>query len=166
MVQQQKQSSSAVKPRSPEVAECGNEVVTQSFGAKQATRVLVAEDDDAARIALAYILQSAGFQVRQAKNGFEALAEAAQGVDAILLDIQMPMLDGIGTLHELRKNPQTAKAAVIILTSHASRDYVLKCAKLGAEGFVVKQTMELEGLVAKIHAAMLLRQARDSLAAP
>ncbi|MGE5611817.1 MAG: response regulator [Bacillota bacterium] len=150
--------------RLSEVAASGKSGATPSE-AQPPLRVLLAEDDDAARIALAYILQSVGFQVRQAKNGLEALAEAARGQDVILLDIQMPMLDGIRTLQGLRNNPDTANAAVIILTSHASRDCVLKCAQMGADGFVVKQTMELDVLVEKIHAAIQSRQARLASAA-
>ncbi len=68
------------------------------------TRILVAEDDGMVRRLLAAILEKEGHRILQAENGVEALKLIdSEPVDAIVLDLLMPVMDGLKFLHELRQ---------------------------------------------------------------
>ncbi|MBW3533794.1 MAG: response regulator [Gemmatimonadetes bacterium] len=80
-------------------------------------RVLVVDDDDDARTFLVRHLEEAGLQVRAAANGEEAmLAVEREAPDAIVLDMVMPVMDGLGFLDRLRENPYYAGLPVIVVT--------------------------------------------------
>ena len=81
------------------------------------TRVLVAEDDAMVRRLLATILEKGGYQVVQAGDGAEALHRLdEQAVDAIVLDLLMPVMDGLRFLHELRE-ARGLDVPVLVLTA-------------------------------------------------
>lgn len=81
-------------------------------------RVLVIDDDDAARYVLHQFLTSAGFSVEEASGGRDGLERARrQAPDAIVLDLQMPDLDGYAVLEELHADPGTRDIPVVIVTS-------------------------------------------------
>lgn len=82
-------------------------------------RLLVVDDDDAIREVLEIALGIVGgFQVRTASSGAECL-ELARSVqlDAILLDVMMPSMDGFATLQHLRRDPLTDEIPVILMTA-------------------------------------------------
>lgn len=86
-------------------------------------RILVAEDDLPSRELLVEILSGWGYEVIQACNGKEALQKIEETrPDLVLLDIQMPELDGFGVLRRLRENPRFAALPVVALTAYAMRE--------------------------------------------
>lgn len=88
-----------------------------------------------------------------AANGEEGLALAeSENPDLILLDITMPVMDGITMLHRLRGEAATRKIPVIMLTAESSRDTVAHMAKLGVRDYVVKpfKEEELAGRVRRV----------------
>jgi DNA-binding NarL/FixJ family response regulator len=102
-------------------------------------RVLVADDDVETRMAIAQIVDTdaALTVVAQAGDGREAVAQVfKRTVDVVLLDIRMPVLDGLSALSELRRHPNAAR--VIMLTTFGEAQYVRKAISLGADGFLLK----------------------------
>jgi signal transduction histidine kinase/CheY-like chemotaxis protein/HPt (histidine-containing phosphotransfer) domain-containing protein len=83
-------------------------------------RVLVAEDNAINREVARELLRMAGLEVGEANNGLEALEQLELGIfDAVLMDVQMPELDGIETVRRIRNQPHLQKLPVIATTAHA-----------------------------------------------
>jgi molybdopterin adenylyltransferase len=102
-------------------------------------RILVADDDPDIVEAIRVNLETAGFEVHVAYNGFEAM-EQARAVEpaVILLDVMMPGLDGFEVCRELRADPRTQDAAIVFLTAKtATRDEAMGLIA-GADDYVVK----------------------------
>lgn len=102
-------------------------------------RLGIVDDDPMVRTGLAFILGGEDdIEVAwQAGDGAEALeALGREPVDVVLLDIRMPVLDGLATLTALADWPRRPK--VIVLTTFNTDDYVLRALKLGADGFLLK----------------------------
>src|SRR3990172_6895825 len=99
--------------------------------------LLVSEDDDAARTALAGLLGLAGYGVRAAAGGAEALAElSGASVDAVLLDLVMPEPDGFEVLRRLRD--RDPRLPVIVLSALSETEDVVRAMKLGATDYLAK----------------------------
>src|SRR3954447_6058730 len=120
--------------------------------------VLNVDDSDAGRLAISHILRQAGFEVREARNGREALALAAEQPDLILLDVNLPDLDGFEVGARLKADPATAPIPLVYLSGAfvTSEDRVrgLEC---GADGYLTKPAAPRE-LVAYLHALLRARQ--------
>jgi CheY-like chemotaxis protein len=86
-----------------------------------ASRVLIVEDNEATREALALLLQSAGYTTAEADNGKSALAflHTHPPPRLILLDMAMPVMDGWEFLRERRKEPDLARVPVVLFTATA-----------------------------------------------
>ncbi len=83
-------------------------------------RILVADDEPDMRALLADLLEEAGHQVDQAENGQVAVQQAQSNPpDLVLLDVLMPMMDGLQALRRIRDNPATENLPVILLTAFA-----------------------------------------------
>ncbi len=108
-------------------------------------RMLLAEDNELNQQVAVELLESEGFVVSVAGNGLEALAmikEAAAGgrpFDAVLMDIQMPEMDGYQAVAEIRKlDPPAGDAPVIAMTAHVMESEKQKCFQAGMNDFVTK----------------------------
>jgi CheY-like chemotaxis protein len=85
------------------------------------TRVLVAEDYDDARDVMSMVLQSAGFEVFEARDGIEALQSArANKPSIIVMDMFMPNMDGLTATRALRDEPDLRRIPVIAQTAQPS----------------------------------------------
>jgi CheY-like chemotaxis protein len=83
-------------------------------------RILVAEDRPASLELIRMVLESAGYEVIEAVDGQEAVDKAAGNkIDLVLLDLQMPKIDGFGVLARLRKDPRFATTPIVALTASA-----------------------------------------------
>jgi two-component system, NarL family, response regulator NreC len=102
------------------------------------TRLLLADDHALVRQGLKAFLEKQGFQVAcEASNGQEAVQAAAKArPDVAILDISMPMLNGIDAARELKKS--SSKAKVILLTKHDEDHYVTEALRAGVSGYVLK----------------------------
>src|SRR5262249_26713373 len=92
---------------------------TAAPGATKRARplVLLVEDSEDTRQLYAMILEDEGMDVREAKNGSEALALAAElRPDVILMDLTLPVLDGREATRRLKRDPRTAAIPVVALT--------------------------------------------------
>jgi DNA-binding NarL/FixJ family response regulator len=103
-----------------------------------ATRVLLADDHALIRQGLKALLEKHGFQVAgEASNGQEALRVAATArPDVAIVDIRMPVLNGVDAARELKKS--SPKTKVILLTQHDEDQYVTEALRAGVKGYVLK----------------------------
>jgi DNA-binding NtrC family response regulator len=117
----------------------------------KAKRVLIVEDEDNTRFALARLLVREGFIVDCVSNGCEALNFLCrQSVNLIVTDIKMPQMDGITFLRELNK--KFPKSNVIMITAYGGVDSYLEAMNLGAFEYINKpvQIEELKMVMNKI----------------
>lgn len=103
-------------------------------------KILIVDDEAHVRKFVGLIVRGLGEPVVvEASDGKEALARyAAETPDLVLLDVNMPVLDGVHTLAALLK--QDAKAKIVMLTSLANRQTIEKCLNGGAAGYIRKDT--------------------------
>ena len=119
-------------------------------------KVLVVDDVAANRELLQGHLDDLGYDVREAKDGVEALeAVAADEPDLILLDIDMPRLDGIAVCERLKSHPVRRLIPIVILTASNDRDTKLRGIAAGADDYLSKPFDSKELL---IRTKVLLRQ--------
>jgi DNA-binding response OmpR family regulator len=114
--------------------------------------VLVTDDDDSMRAFLDATLRRAGMDTILAANGREALAHL-QGlpVDVVLLDMHMPVLGGLATLHEIRKSERLRTLPVILVTGSVEEADRIGGLDSGADDYLAKPVAASE-LVARIRA--------------
>ena len=102
-------------------------------------RILVVEDQADNRQILNDLLTSAGYEIVHAENGEEALAAAAaQRPDLILMDIQMPVMDGYGATRLIKADPALKAIPVIAVTSYALSGDEEKARTAGCDGYIAK----------------------------
>jgi CheY-like chemotaxis protein len=110
-------------------------------GAKKGGRqtVLLVEDEDALRLVLRDLLEREGYSVIEARDGVQALDEIDRAApDALVLDINLPRLDGYQVLTHLRARPATASLPVLVLTARGDEDSEVKVFESGANDFITK----------------------------
>lgn len=106
-------------------------------------RVLVVDDQDLVREGFAVMLSLCDDieVVGQASDGSEALAVAIhERPDVVLMDIRMPVMDGLEATRRLGADSRTASCKVVILTTFDLDEYVFEALRLGASGFLLKDT--------------------------
>ena len=102
-------------------------------------RILVVDDNQTGRDVVATYLRRRGYRVDVAANGYEAIAQATRLVPSlILMDIQMPDMDGIEAMKRLRANPTLAQVPIIALTALAMQGDRERCLEAGADLYVSK----------------------------
>tara|TARA_R110000787_G_scaffold42591_2_gene104757 strand:- start:52 stop:441 length:390 start_codon:yes stop_codon:yes gene_type:complete len=116
-------------------------------------KILVVDDQRAVRAMIRSSLQGLGInQVIEAEDGVQALdLLSTSRRHLIISDLNMPHLDGLGLLRAVRQNPETAKTAFIMLTSHADTELVKKAVELGVNNYIIKP-FTVESLHRKITA--------------
>jgi chemosensory pili system protein ChpA (sensor histidine kinase/response regulator) len=113
--------------------------------------VMVVDDSLTVRKVSARSLSRAGFEVMAAKDGIEALEQLAQHrPDLMLVDIEMPRMDGYDLIRELRSDSRYRDIPVIVVTSRAGEKHREKAFALGANDYLSKPYQE-EELLARIH---------------
>jgi chemosensory pili system protein ChpA (sensor histidine kinase/response regulator) len=109
--------------------------------------VLIVDDSPSVRRIVSGQLREAGFTAPTAKDGLDALdilQRADQLPDALLLDVEMPRMDGYELLSTLRANPAYRHLPVVMLTSRAGDKHRRKAMELGATGYLVKPYQPVE----------------------
>lgn len=112
-------------------------------------KVLIVEDEFDARELYVEILGVNGFDVIGAEDGDKALKALSLGqYDLVLLDIVMPIKDGVQTLAELKEDPVKFGTPKVIMLSNIGGDLAIdKAMELGADGYILKSEVEPEELV-------------------
>ena len=112
--------------------------------------VLAVDDSPSIRTLVSHVLAQAGFNVVLAEDGLDALAHAREKpFDLVLTDINMPNLDGIGLIKELRELPTYKFVPLLVLTTESGTEMKMRGKAAGATGWIVKP-FEPEQLVATI----------------
>ncbi len=146
-----------VVTRSPQDAS-GLHMVTQPPVVRTG-HVLVVDDSPSVRRVVSGMLKSHGWEVQTARDGVEALeAIARQAPVAVLLDIEMPRMDGYELMATIRSQPQYRHLPLIVLTSRSAAKHQQRASQLGADDYVVKPYQDDE-LLAKIDALIRSKSA-------
>ncbi len=104
-----------------------------------ACKVLLVDDEDSLRKVMKDLLERDGYLVTEARDGVQALDQVDRvGPDIIVLDLNLPGLDGYGVLSHLRSRPATASIPVIVLTAKGDEDNEVRVFELGADDFLTK----------------------------
>jgi CheY-like chemotaxis protein len=128
-----------------------------STGTDGKPRVLVADDDPQMRRLIRSVLERDGYEITEVADGLDALEQVeSHPFDLMLLDIDMPRLDGLGVLEELRARIKTSGVPVIVLTARTD-DTEVRVLDLGAQDFLAKP-VQPNSLQARVKA--VLRRAK------
>jgi signal transduction histidine kinase/CheY-like chemotaxis protein/CHASE3 domain sensor protein len=123
-------------------------------------RILVVEDDVRNVYSLTSILEPRGARVQIARNGREAIqaieesfGKGGNGIDLVLMDVMMPIMDGLTATQQIRKNPDWKKLPIIVLTAKAMPDDQERCLAAGANDYMAKP-LDVEKLLSLIRVWM------------
>lgn len=101
--------------------------------------ILTVDDSASIRLTTKVTLTNAGYSVIEAANGAEGLATAKGGsFDLIVTDLNMPVMDGLTMIEELRKLPAQAGVPIIFLTTESDADLKARAKAAGATGWLTK----------------------------
>ncbi len=123
------------------------------------TRVVVADDSLSVRRALEQLMQDAGFEVETARDGFEALAAIqAKPTHALLVDLEMPRMNGLEVTRNLRTNADTRELPVVMITSRATDKHQAMAEQAGVTRMLGKPFSE-DSLVVLVRELIAARAA-------
>ena len=106
-------------------------------------RILTVDDSKTVRCIVRKAFKGFDCDILEASNGVEGLAIAGKETpDVVLLDVTMPVMDGVEMLTKLKADPQLKTIPVVMLTAEGGRDNVLKIAKIGVRDYIVKPFKE------------------------
>lgn len=128
-----------------------------------AGHLLIADDDAGNRSILGRLLEPHGFRLAFAENGVEVIQQmAAQDFDAVLLDIQMPEMDGFEVLSRLRESGQLRNTPVIVVTGLQEEQDAVRCIENGAEDFL-SRPIRPALLMARLSASLEKKRLREKV---
>lgn len=128
-----------------------------------ATRVVVADDSLSVRRALEQLMQDAGFEVATARDGFEALAAIqAKPTHALLVDLEMPRMNGLEVARNLRNQPATRDLPVVMITSRATDKHQAMAEQAGVTRLLGKPFSE-DTLVALVRNLIAERTSMETV---
>lgn len=114
-------------------------------------KIIFIEDEPALQHALTVVLNDAGYQVVSALDGEIGLGLIKkEKPDLVLLDLILPKMDGFQVLEMIRKDPETAKLPVIILSNLEENSDINRALELGATTYLLKTNYRLEEVVEKV----------------
>ena len=101
--------------------------------------VLVVDDSDATRKFVAFALRTMGYRVITAQDGLEALEKLLRDhVDLVITDLNMPRMDGISLIEEVRGTTNNNRVPILMLTTESQTSFKEKARNAGATGWIVK----------------------------
>jgi CheY-like chemotaxis protein len=101
--------------------------------------ILLVEDEESLRLVLRDLLEREGYTIVEAADGVQALEEIDRSApDIVVLDLNLPRLDGYGVLSNLRSKAATAHLPVVVLTAKGDEDSEVKVFEIGADDFLTK----------------------------
>jgi len=132
-----------------------DDLFDETFAAKKT--VLLVEDEEPLRQVLRELLEREGFTVVEASDGVQALDEVDRSApDVVVLDLNLPRLDGYGVLNHLRARPSTSKLPVIVLTAKGDEENEVRVFETGANDFLAKP-FRPRALSARLRALLKLK---------
>lgn len=123
------------------------------------SRIVIADDEPITRMLIKRVLERENFEVIEAENGDQAVALITrERPDLVLLDLNMPIMDGYEAIHHLRHNPSLTGLPIIVLTAEDGQTVERRVLTMGADDYMVKPFSPKE-LVARVKA--VLRRSRN-----
>jgi CheY-like chemotaxis protein len=114
-------------------------VSNSSIIPRPSSLILIAEDNEKNRKLMQVILQKSGYKITVAENGEDVICLAKKIIpDLILMDIQMPVMDGVEAIRILKSDPETKDIPVIALTSYAMEGDRERFLREGFNGYIPK----------------------------
>jgi CheY-like chemotaxis protein len=118
------------------------------------TCVLLVEDEDQLRRVMKDLLEREGYTVAEARDGVQALDQVDRfAPDVIILDLNLPGLDGYSVLTQLRSRPATRAIPIMVLTAKGDEDNEVRVFELGADDFITKP-FRAKALSARLEAVL------------
>ncbi len=118
---------------------------------EKSLNILVAEDNKVNQLVMRKVLEKLGHTVTLVDDGAEAVQKCREGLfDLVLMDIQMPRLNGMDAFIALQANPATEKVPVIAVTAHAGLEERQRCLEAGMKGYVTKP-LRMSALIESIN---------------
>lgn len=122
---------------------------------------MVVEDDDFLLEMYSTKLELEGFKVYNATNGIQGLKVAQREIpDLILLDLNLPEMDGFEVLEHLKNSPDTKNVLVVVLTNYSQKDHIDRCLDLGADDYLIKAHFVPSEVISKIKKLLDAREAQ------
>ncbi len=116
--------------------------------------IMIVDDSASIRMMVSFTLDELGVEIVEAVNGSDALAKMETNqVDMLITDVNMPGLDGISLVREVRGNPAYRFIPIIILTTESAAEKKLEGKAAGATGWIVKP-FRPEGLISVVRKVM------------
>jgi CheY-like chemotaxis protein len=116
-------------------------------------RVLLVEDTEDNRFMMRRLLEMSGYEVSEAINGLEAVRAAGQDVpDVILMDLSLPMVDGLAATRQIRRLPKLETVPIIAVSAHDTADFHAEALSAGCNAYITKPIdyAELEDLITRL----------------
>ncbi len=131
--------------------------------AVRSERILIVDDDEISRDILCHALEGHGFQTTTASSADRALALIRHDrPDLVLLDISMPLRDGIQTLRDIRQSATAAELPVLMVTSDQQRRQIIRAFSAGANDYLVKP-VDIDVALARMQTHLQLKRALERL---
>ena len=125
--------------------------------------LLVVDDDEGSRYATARVIRKEGFPVIEAANGREALKQAAKGPGLVVLDVNLPDIDGFEVCQQLKADPATSHIPILHLSASFLDDVSkVRGLDMGADAYLI-QPVEPSVLLATINALLRMKRAEEAL---
>ncbi len=125
--------------------------------------ILIVEDEAELRFILTVHLRAAGFEVIEATNGADGIEKASKyPIDVIIMDVGLPIIDGLTATRRLKENPKTANIPVIMLTARSATNDVIKGLEAGAQEYLLKP-FEVAEVLARVRTVFRLAAAHRDL---
>jgi len=114
-------------------------------------KVLIVEDDEFLLQMYSTKLELEGFKVVEAMNGLQGLKAAQkESPDLILLDLNLPEMNGFEVLSQLKRDEATKNIKVLVLTNYSQKEDIDRCLELGADDYLIKAHFVPSEVIAKI----------------
>ncbi|MGM0568460.1 MAG: response regulator [Elusimicrobiota bacterium] len=102
-------------------------------------KIMIVEDDPTTIKLLKFIMEKRDYNIVVKNNGKEAVESVQEeDPDLIIMDVMMPVMDGISATEKIKNNPSLAETPIIILSALGQEVEVMKGLKSGADGYIVK----------------------------
>lgn len=120
-------------------------------------KILTVDDSKTVRIIIRNAFKRFACEIIEAAHGIEGLEKAKTSPDLILLDITMPIMDGIEMLERLRADPAVANIPVVMLTAEGQKSMAMRAMELGSRGYLVKP-FTADALIQQVSTIIPLRE--------
>jgi two-component system chemotaxis response regulator CheY len=103
-------------------------------------KILVVDDSPTVRLQVGNVLRAAGFDITEAVDGIEGATriQQDQSIAAVLCDVNMPRLNGMDMLEEVKRDPKNAALPIVMLTTDGQPEHIARARKHGAKGWIIK----------------------------